>query len=283
MTLPLDHLVHAQIVARANYAQLLEGTIDSSHVAILQADNVAAEKRAGIEAKTPLDERYRSVRPSIDPRPRLEVEETPYNFRCVALHRPIDSDAGRLWARVTQFVAPFYSYIPGEIFTAFVPIDDYESIFFAVSYTREDPITEQARAERQAHFGVRMGVDIGGDYRLINRSRANNWNQDRQAMAQGETFSGISGVSAEDVVVQESQGRIESRITDRTREHLGAQDIAIRAMRRLLIDSARGVADGGAPRADPRVIDYRPIRAVMGILAEGEAWQDLGILHLAPR
>jgi hypothetical protein len=35
---------------------------------------------------------------------------------------------------VTQFVAPFYSFIPGEIFTAFVPVDDYNAIFFALSY-----------------------------------------------------------------------------------------------------------------------------------------------------
>jgi hypothetical protein len=112
---------------------------------------------------------------------------------------------------------------------------------------------------------------------MLNRSETNNWNQDRAAMDRSEMFSGIVGVSAEDVVVQESQGRV----ADRSREHLGAQDVAIRTMRRLLIDSARNLAAGEAPTSDPKVVDYRAVRAVMGMLGDGEAWQEMDAPGLA--
>jgi phthalate 4,5-dioxygenase oxygenase subunit len=275
--LPLDHLVHAQIVTRANYAQVLEGTIDSSHVAVLHSDNIVSVKRDGIDTKTPLDEQHRSVRPSTDQRPRLEVEERPYGFHYVAMHQPLDAESGETWARITQFVAPIYSFIPGDIFTAVVPIDDYNSSFFTVSYNRDEPVTEEVRRAREAHFGVRMGIDLDGDYTMMNRSETNNWNQDRAAMDRDETFSGIVGVSAEDIAVQESQGRI----ADRSREHLGAQDVAIRTMRRLLIDSARNLAAGEAPTSDPKAVDYRGVRAVMGMLGGGEAWQEMDAPGLA--
>ena len=269
--LPLSHLVHAQITARANFVQVLEGTIDSSHVAVLHADNVAGSSREDIDTRTPLDERRRSVRPSTDPRPKIEVEETSYGFRYAALHRPLEGGDGRWWARVTQFVAPFYSFIPGEIFTAFVPVDDYHAIFFGISYYRDAPVSEQTRREREEHFGVRMGIDLNSDYTMLGRSAENNWGQDRTAMERGDSFSGLSGVSLEDVAVQEAQGPI----ADRTRENLGAQDIAITTMRRLLLDSAARVADGQPPAADPRSVDYRTVRPVMGMLEAADRWQDM--------
>jgi phthalate 4,5-dioxygenase oxygenase subunit len=270
-SLPLDHVVLAQINARANFAQVLEGTIDSSHVAVLHADNVVSSGRKDVDTNTPLDDRRRSVRPSTDPRPRIEVEETDYGFHYAALHRPLEGGDGAWWARITQFVAPFYSCIPGEIFTAFVPVDDYNSIFFAVSHNRDAPMSEETRRERAEHFGVRMGTDLDGDYTMLGRSEENNWGQDRAAMDQGRSFSGLSGVSIEDVAVQEAQGRI----ADRSRENLGAQDIAITTMRRLLLAGARRVAGGQPPLSDPKVIDYQSIRAVMGMLAPTGRWQDM--------
>jgi phthalate 4,5-dioxygenase oxygenase subunit len=275
--LPPGHLVHAQITARANFAQVLEGTIDSSHVAVLHADNIAGSDRKGIDTKTPLDDKRRSVRPSTDPRPRIEVEETGYGFRYAALHRPLGGGEGRWWTRITQFVAPFYSFIPGDIFTAFVPVDDYNSNFFAVSYNRDAPMTAETRREREEHFGVRMGIDLAADYTMLGRSEENNWGQDRAGMESGETFSGLSGVSIEDVAVQEAQGRI----ADRSRENLGAQDIAIVTMRRLLLASARRAAAGQAPLSDPKTTDYRMIRAAMGMLQPPERWQDMDQAHEA--
>lgn len=219
--LPPGHLVHAQIAARANFAQVLE--------------------------------------------------ETGYGFRYAALHRPLGGGEGQWWTRITQFVAPFYSFIPGDIFTAFVTVDDYNSNFFTISYSQDAPMTAETRREREEHFGVRMGIDLAADYTMLGRSEENNWGQDRAGMESGETFSGLSGLSIDDVAVQEAQGRI----ADRSRENLGAQDIAIVTMRRLLLASARRAAAGQALLSDPRTTDYRLIRPAMGMLQPPERWQDM--------
>jgi phthalate 4,5-dioxygenase len=84
-------------------------------------------------------------------------------------------------------------------------------------------VSEETRREREEHFGVRMGIDLDTDYTMLGRSEQNNWGQDRTAMERGDSFSGRSGASLEDVAVQEAQGPI----ADRSRENLGAQDIAI--------------------------------------------------------
>ncbi len=50
-------------------------------------------------------------------------------------------------------------------------------------------------------------------------------------------------------------------IVDRSEEHLGSTDRAIIAMRRLLLEAARTVEAGGAPKGvDPS--SYRAMRAV---------------------
>jgi hypothetical protein len=97
------------------------------------------------------------------------------------------------------------------------------------------PMSEQTRREREEHFGVRMGIDLASDHTMLGRSEENNWGQDRAAMRDGGSFSGLPGVSVEDVAVQEAQGPI----ADRSRENLGAQDIAIVIMRCLLLAQPR--------------------------------------------
>jgi len=132
-------------------------------------------------------------------------------------------------------------------------------------------MSEQTRREREEHFGVRMGIDLASDHTMLGRSEENNWGQDRAAMRDGGSFSGLPGVSVEDVAVQEAQGPI----ADRSRENLGAQDIAIVTMRRLLLAGARRVAAGQPPLSDPKAIDYAPIRPAMAMLPASERWQDM--------
>ena len=58
-----------------------------------------------------------------------------------------------------------------------------------------------------------------------------------------ETFSGIDGVNAQDVAVQESMGYV----VDRTRENLSRTDMAIIYARRMLLQATRTVAEGETP------------------------------------
>ena len=71
----------------------------------------------------------------------------------------------------------------------------------------------------------------------------NDYKQDRSAMKR-ENFSGISGILVQDHAVSETQGPI----VDRTTEHLGTSDLALIAWRRMMLRSAKALAnDGNAP------------------------------------
>ena len=79
-------------------------------------------------------------------------------------------------------------------------------------------------------------------------------------MQKYETFTGINGINAQDVAVQESMGAI----VDRSQENLTRSDMAIIQARRLLLQAAQTVADGGLP---PGVAPtYYNARAIEGIL-----------------
>jgi len=57
------------------------------------------------------------------------------------------------------------------------------------------------------------------------------------------SFTGISGIRAQDAMATESPGPI----VDRTREHLGTSDTAIIALRKRLIGEAKTMMKGAAP------------------------------------
>ena len=98
-------------------------------------------------------------------------------------------------------------------------------------------------------------------------NRDNNWMIDR-SVQKTETFSGIDGVNAQDVAVQESMGYV----VDRSKENLSRTDMAIIYARRQLLQAARTVAEGGAP---PGVGDnYYMLRPSQAILPVGVDWRD---------
>ena len=59
------------------------------------------------------------------------------------------------------------------------------------------------------------------------------------------SFSGIKGIRAQDAMVTETAGPI----ADRSREHLGSSDMAVVAMRRMLMEAANGCVATGQPHA----------------------------------
>jgi hypothetical protein len=62
-------------------------------------------------------------------------------------------------------------------------------------------------------------------------------------------------VSEQDAAIQDSQGRI----ADRTRELLGPTDLGVVQLRRLMLEAARTLAEGGVPpgRDDPQAYQVR--------------------------
>jgi phthalate 4,5-dioxygenase oxygenase subunit len=212
-------------------------------------------------------------RPSVDRRPKIEVKNTPYGFRYAALRDPIVNPEENVYTRVTLWAAPFYGMFPAPKgwgnMQAMVPINDYETMFYYFKYCYDAPIGAQDRADHARWSGFEMGVDIIDPATFAKKqTRENNWLQDREKMRRGESFTGIAGVNQQDIAVEESMGRL----YDRSKEHLGAGDVAVIRMRRLMIDAARAVERGELPLGLGKNVPWNTLRAEEGTHARSVPW-----------
>jgi phthalate 4,5-dioxygenase oxygenase subunit len=210
----------------SNYAQGLEGNIDSAHVSFLH--RWFSTSGGG-------------TRPEIaDGAPRLTAQETEFGFVYGARR---GAAGGRFYWRVTPFALPCYTIIPnpvapgGGLFV--VPVDDEHSWWFTIATRKPDP-----------NLPPYVSL-IPGTWRQ-ERNKDNNYKIDR-AMQRTVNFSGMPTNRVQDAAVTESMGSI----VDRSDEHLGTSDTAIIFMRRLLIRLARQLADGVEPEAAQRAEAFR--------------------------
>ena len=258
-----------RLLQRCNWAQALEGVLDSAHVNYLHNDYPARLAHGG----DPFTGGGASLLTQIktDGHPRLEVENTPYGFRYAAIRNAHRHGERVRYVRTSHFVAPFWGLIPtrpGWLFQqGFVPVDDEHTMFYLVHYRRGDPIGEGEATAIREWTGL---TPVAGDYSLSERSRANNWGQDRAAMTNGTSYTGLFGfAAAEDVTIQESMGPI----YDRTREHLGTSDVAVIRMRRLMIKAARERVASLALRGG---FDYEDLKAQEAIIGWDDPWTSVG-------
>ena len=129
LALPADHQHSYKIFEECNYAQAVEGAIDSAHAGVLHRNSAWGE--------TP------SQAIEEDLRPVLEVEFTQYGMRYAALR---DVAAGEsTQARITAVALPCWTFIPpftdavrGErrLVNAFVPRDDTSTWHFQIFFNR---------------------------------------------------------------------------------------------------------------------------------------------------
>jgi len=269
---PDDHVVVLQVQLACNWAQALEGAIDSSHSNYLHANGIRPAA-AGAASRLRDDEMFID-RPSNDGQPRIECENTAYGFRYAAIRKPIvDADRNQ-YVRATHFIAPSYAMFPApqgmDSLQAFVPVDDEHTMLYFFQASRA-PVSAESRRKRHTRSGFRPGIDLDAEYRNV-RNRANNWLQDREAMRRGDSFSGITGVNTEDLAVQEAMGAI----YDRSKEHLGTSDVAVIRMRRLMLDAARAFAEEGAvPLGLGEPVRYDELHAIEAMLPLDASWREL--------
>lgn len=227
----------AKVVLPCNWAQVLEGAIDSAHSSSLHASDMLPARVDGAQATGKA-----WLRPSTDKAPRLQVERCGYGFRYAALRRPIQNAAANDYVRATVFVAPATVLIPPNdrynVANVNVPIDDTHTAFYFIAWGHLAQTPETATWRSYLYQSV--GVDLDARYRPL-RNADNRFWQDRQAMKAGN-FTGISGFPNQDVAMWLSMGPI----ADRSRERLGASDLAIVEFRRQMIDAARAVGRGEA-------------------------------------
>jgi phthalate 4,5-dioxygenase oxygenase subunit len=92
----------AKVVLPCNWAQILEGAIDSAHSSSLHSSDMVPARVDGAEAT---DRNW--LRPSTDKAPRMQVQRAPYGFRYAAIRRPIFNAQTHDYVRTTVFVAPW--------------------------------------------------------------------------------------------------------------------------------------------------------------------------------
>jgi phenylpropionate dioxygenase-like ring-hydroxylating dioxygenase large terminal subunit len=223
----------AKIHVNCNWAQILEGQIDSAHSSSLHSSDM---RPARVDAAKAVETHW--LRPSTDKAPRMQVERTSFGFHYAAIRRPILNAAQQDYVRKTVYIAPFTALIPPNnqynVTTVLAPTDDTHTAFHFIAWREKGNIDQEAWRK----FNVAQpGIDVDHEFRSF-RTRDNDYKQDRSAMKLGD-FTGIRGIPNQDIAMWETMGPI----ADRTRERLGASDLAVVEFRRLMVDAARAFAE----------------------------------------
>jgi len=265
----------AKIVIPCNWAQILEGAIDSAHSSSLHSSDMVPARVTSAKATA-----TNWLRPSTDKAPRLQIQRTDYGFRYAALRRPIVDSANNDYVRMTVFVAPFTVLIPPNdsynVANVNVPIDDTHTAFHFIAWS-DDPASVPDVETWRRFLGAQTGVDLDDRYRML-RNVDNRFWQDRQAMKAGN-FTGIRGIPNQDISMWVTMGPI----ADRERDLLGASDLAIVEFRRQMVDAAKAFRDGkpaigtGVTRIPVGVHSYQQI------VPKSTDWRSLGVGALPVR
>ena len=263
-------LAIAKVELPCNWAQIMEGQIDSAHSSTLHSSDMRPAKG---EAAAKGDH---WVRPSTDKNPRIQVQLTRYGMRYAAIRRPIANANTHDYVRITTYVAPFTALIPPNatynVTSVIVPRNDTSSYFHFIAWAEGEQPGIDTDAWRKFCV-LEVGRDVDAQFRPIKRHAHNDYLQDRAAMANGDSFTGILGIPNQDIAMWESMGPI----ADRSQERLGASDIAIVQFRRLMIDAAKAFMQEGKVigHIAPRLAQAK-LRSYQGVVEKTVPWRTLG-------
>ena len=263
---PETHRHLARWLQTTNWAQGMEGEIDTSHISFLHRwmDMSQAPQRRNAQRAFTI----------VDGAPVLTLHQTDYGFVYGARR---NTGNGDYYWRVTQWLYPMWSVIAASTWPvggrAWVPIDDENTNVFGYNYNPEAPLTEEQvemiesgrafppRTTREKHM-LADGTVIDHNVGVANKT--NDFLIDR-AMQRTVNFTGIWGVNEQDRGLQEGMGRI----VDRSREHLGTADQATIAGRRALLRMARDLQEGIEPAIAHQGDKYR-VRSLDIVSPEGD-------------
>jgi phthalate 4,5-dioxygenase len=225
-----------------NWVQMLEGTLDPSHVHILHQDTMGTSyvKKAGSAHHTANAQYTGAIQADTfstsDNAPRTVVEDTRFGCDGAFLFDAVADGRPAIFGRVYSWVMPFMKVSPS--FFLSVPVDDGRSSLYAVW---PDPTGAWDAAARDSWVAGKAGPASSyddGHYRWTAEER---WGQRRETM--GTSFSGIEGVMPEDIAMTVSMGSV----VDRTKENLVPADQLVIRMRRRLLQAARDLREGREP------------------------------------
>jgi phthalate 4,5-dioxygenase len=251
---PAENIFATIALVDCNWLQGVEADIDSAHVSILHE----TEARNG-PLRDLLD----------DTAPRDEIDEQPYGLRYAAIRSLTSGDT---LVRVKPFAMPWYTVVPelpngDRLWHAWVPVNDRQTIMWYLWWNDDNPVDP-------SYFSEQFGLDLdrlNPDNIREGYTRDNAWGQDRNAMKEGRSFSGIRGLVRQDVAVQESMGPI----VDRTMENPGKSDRGIARARRFLLDALKAHAAGQTPPGLGHDAGYGNVRSAVLTVPAGTDWRGL--------
>ncbi|HEY3115209.1 MAG TPA: Rieske 2Fe-2S domain-containing protein [Chloroflexota bacterium] len=254
---PLQNISIAKTLVEANYLQPVEGNADSSHADVLHR---------GLETII-----LRNPDKPIDIEAKLHQHDTPYGIMTGAIREDKDDPEHVNYVNSTHFVFPFYWVVPPRGHShvhLYVPIDDEHTWDYSDYYHRTLPINHEAMLRRRR---VMPGVDLLPDRRR-KRNIGNGLLQDRQAMREKRSFTGIGDNPHEDEGIQESMGPI----CDRWNEHLAGSDASVIHLRRRLLEVVHAFMEGEAPPGTQPEYPYEQIISHRKLVPKDVPWYEIG-------
>ena len=261
----------AKVLVPCNWAQVLEGAIDSAHSSSLHSSDMVP---ARVDSAKATESTW--LRPSTDKAPRMQVQRGDYGFRYAAIRRPITNAATTDYVRSTVFVAPATALIPPNnmynVANINVPMDDENTAFYFIAWGHASKTPETASWRKFLRQTV--GIDLDQDYRPL-RNMHNRFWQDRNAMKAGN-FTGITGFPNQDLAMWVSMGVI----ADRTHDRLGASDLAIVEFRKQMLEAVNqfttdGIVIGVGERAIPK-----SVCAFQSIVPKEKDWREFAAQYI---
>lgn len=261
----------AKAIIPCNWAQILEGAIDSAHSSSLHSSDMVP---ARVDSAKATDKTW--LRPSTDKAPRLQIDNTPYGFRYAALRRPITNSMANDYVRSTVFVAPCTALIPPNnlynVANINVPVDDTTTAFYFIAWGH--PATTPDTESWRSFLGQRVGVDLDENYVPL-RNRENKFWQNRDAMKAGN-FTGITGFPNQDIAMWVTMGPI----ANRAEERLGASDLAIVEFRRRMLEAVKAF-QAGQPAIGTGDTGITPeVCAFQAIIPKTADWKTVDIKYV---
>jgi phthalate 4,5-dioxygenase len=254
LIVPRDHVIVTKFFLECSYLQALEGDCDTSHTAFLHRGN----RGGGV------------LVPREDPAPVFEVEDTWCGIRAAAM-RGVGSDKKNV--RVSTFAMPVIGSVPigktingkldGFLAVYQIPADDHTTWRYNFRFKRSEPMTAEE------HYSDK--VQVGTDFKLV-ANRRNEYLLDREKQ-KTINYTGIEGFATQDACVTESMGPI----CNRTKEHLGASDSYVIALRRFLLKAVKDFQQSIEPAGlvfDPSMNDFSAANCTSVTVPLEASWKE---------
>ena len=266
---PDENRIVLRVRVKANYLQMWEGGLDSSHVSVLHTNQARPSwsEAAGVQLSVP------TFTEMNDTAPKFEIEDTWFGYHYAAT-RVVGHDRGGEETRnirIVPAVMPTGRIIPGpenDFWVWETPDDDYVTSTFIAAYS-DKPLSREYLLGILGLHDSRFYDEKNGNFLV---SWDNGFLQDRDGMR--TNWTGFQGIEVEDAAIALSYGPL----FDRSKENLVTADLAVVRLRRRMLENVRRVEAGEDPLG-VGVADMTMVAAPAVDVSSTTQWQDLAPFH----